>query len=127
LVRGPKQAVPSRVGAGKHTGQLQGGPSVDPAPIPRIEWVFKLGLGWSGWVQVQPFARGWLARNWSNIYVFKRQEGEIRHRLDKILGFIWRGNGSDIYVARRQEGRVRHRLDKVLGFILSRQRVFLDD
>jgi hypothetical protein len=25
--------------------RLQGGPSLDPAPIPRIEWVLKLGLG----------------------------------------------------------------------------------
>ncbi len=42
--------------------RLQGGPSLDPAPIPRIEWVFKLGLGWSGWVQVQWIARGWLVQ-----------------------------------------------------------------
>ncbi len=41
---------------------LQGGPSLDPAPIPRIERVLKLGLGWSGWVQVQQNAWGWLAR-----------------------------------------------------------------
>jgi hypothetical protein len=36
--------------------RLQGGPSLDPAPIPRIEWVLKLGLGWGGWVQVQQIA-----------------------------------------------------------------------
>ncbi len=30
--------------------RLQGTPSLDPAPIPRIEWVLKLGLGWHDWV-----------------------------------------------------------------------------
>jgi hypothetical protein len=68
-----------------------------------------------------------LCRNESNINVSRRQEGEVRHRLDEVLGFIWHRNPSDIYVSRRQEGEVRHRLDKVLGFILSRQRVFLDN
>jgi hypothetical protein len=40
----------------------KGGPSLNPAPIPRIEVVLKLGLGWSLWVKVQRIARGWLAR-----------------------------------------------------------------
>ncbi len=44
--------------------RLQGSPSLDPAPIPRIEWALKLGLGWSGWVQVQRIALGWLAWKW---------------------------------------------------------------
>jgi hypothetical protein len=44
--------------------------------------------------------------------------------LTKSWGFIWPGKASNIYVSRRQEGEVRCRLDKVLGFILSRQRVF---
>ena len=42
--------------------RLQGGLSLDPTPIPRIEWVLKLGLEWSGWVQVQLIAWGWLVR-----------------------------------------------------------------
>jgi hypothetical protein len=72
-----------------------------------------LGAGWRG--------------NGSNIYISRRQEGEVRRRLNKVLGFIWRGRGSNIYVSRRQEGADRHRLNKVLGFILSRQRVFLEN
>ena len=30
----------------------KGGPSLNPAPIPRVEVVLKLGLGWSLWVKV---------------------------------------------------------------------------
>jgi hypothetical protein len=31
----------------------KGGPSLNPAPIPRVEVVLKLGLGWSLWIKVQ--------------------------------------------------------------------------
>ena len=40
----------------------KGGPSLNPALIPRVEVVLKLGLGWSLWVKVQRIARGWLAK-----------------------------------------------------------------
>jgi hypothetical protein len=45
-----------------HQVRRQGGPSLNPAPIPQIEVVLKLGLGWSLWVQVQRIAQGWLVR-----------------------------------------------------------------
>jgi hypothetical protein len=40
----------------------KGGPSLNPDPIPRVEVIFKLGLGWSLWVKVQRTAGGWLDR-----------------------------------------------------------------
>ena len=40
----------------------KGGPSLNPAPIPRVEVVLKLGLGWIHWVKVQQIVRGWLGR-----------------------------------------------------------------
>ena len=40
----------------------QGGTSLNPVPIPWVEVVLKLGLGWNLWVKVQRIARGWLAR-----------------------------------------------------------------
>ena len=44
LVRGPKREVPSRVVRGTNTGQATGGgASLNPALIPQIEWVLKLG------------------------------------------------------------------------------------
>ena len=49
----------------------QGGPSLNPEPIPWVEVVLKLGLGRSLWVKVQRIARGWLAR---------RQLQRLRHR-----------------------------------------------
>ena len=36
----------------------QGGPSLNPEPIPWVEVVLKLGLGWSLWVKVQRIAQG---------------------------------------------------------------------
>ncbi len=72
-----------------------------------------LGAGWHG--------------NGSNIDMSRRQEGEVRHRLNKILGLIRRRNRLNIYVSRRQEREVRLRLNEVFDFILSRQRVFIDD
>ena len=40
----------------------QGGPSLNPEPVPWVEVVLKTGLGWSLWIKVQRIARGWLAR-----------------------------------------------------------------
>ncbi len=63
--------------------RLQGGPSLDPAPIPRIEWVLKLGLGWSGRVQVQRIVWGWLA--WKRVQHLHLQEAGARSQAQAWL------------------------------------------
>jgi hypothetical protein len=40
----------------------QGGPSLNPEPVPWVEVGLKTGLGWNLWIKVQRIARGWLAR-----------------------------------------------------------------
>jgi hypothetical protein len=60
------------------------GPSLNPAPIPRVEVVLKLGLGWSLWVKVQQIAQGWLARR-----QFRRlplRQWQVQRRLHDVVG-----------------------------------------
>ena len=36
----------------------QDGPSLNPAPLARIEWVIWIGFGWCQWIQVQNICPG---------------------------------------------------------------------
>jgi hypothetical protein len=65
--------------------RLQGGPSLDPAPMPWIERVLKLGLG--NWTRIQWIARGWLLQK--RVQHLCIQQGQIQHRLDEVLSFVW--------------------------------------
>ena len=62
----------------------KGGPSLNPAPIPRLEVVLKLGLGWSLWVKVQRIARGWLARR--QLRRLRLRQWQVQRRLHDIVG-----------------------------------------
>jgi hypothetical protein len=62
----------------------KGGPSLNPVPIPRIEVVLKLGLGWSLWVKVQRIAWGWLARR--QLRRLCLRQWQVQHRLHDVVG-----------------------------------------
>jgi hypothetical protein len=62
----------------------KGGPSLNPTPIPRVEVVLKLGLGWSLWVKVQRIARGWLARR--QLRRLRLQQWQVQRRLHDVVG-----------------------------------------
>ena len=62
----------------------QGGPSLNPAPIPLVEVVLKLGLGWNLWVKVQQIARGWLARR--HLRCLCLRQCQMQRRLHNIVG-----------------------------------------
>ena len=63
----------------------KGGPSLNPAPIPRVEVVLKLGLGWSHWVKVQQIVRGWLARR--QLWRLRLRQWQVQRRLHDVMGF----------------------------------------
>ncbi len=62
----------------------KGGLSLNPAPIPRIEVVLKLGLGWSLWVKFQWIARGWLARR--QLRHLRLRQWQVQRRLHHVVG-----------------------------------------
>ena len=64
----------------------KGGPSLNPAPIPRVEVVLKLGLGWSLWVKVQRIARGWLARR--QLRRLRLRQWQVQRRLHNVMGTV---------------------------------------
>ena len=55
----------------------QGGPSLNPEPVPWVEVVLKLGLGWNLWIKVQRIVWGWLARRqlWRRLRKWPAQLG----------------------------------------------------
>ncbi len=63
----------------------KGGPSLNPAPIPRVEVVLKLGLERSHWVKVQQIVQGWLARR--QLRRLRLRQWQVQHRLHDIMGF----------------------------------------
>ncbi len=63
----------------------KGGQSLNPAPIPWVEVVLKLGLGWSLWVKVQRIARGWLARR--RLRRLRLRQWQVQCRLYNVVGF----------------------------------------
>ncbi len=62
----------------------KGGSFLNPAPIPQVEVVLKLGLGWSLWVKVQPIARGWLARR--QLRRLRLRQWQVQRRLHDVVG-----------------------------------------
>jgi hypothetical protein len=62
----------------------KGGPSLNPAPIPWVEVVLKLGLGWSLSVKVQRIARGWLARR--QLRRLRLWQWQVQRRLHNVVG-----------------------------------------
>ena len=62
----------------------KGGPSLNPAPIPRVEVVLKLGLGWNLWVKVQRIARGWLARR--QLRRLRLRQWQMQRMLHNVVG-----------------------------------------
>ena len=62
----------------------QGGTSINPAPIPRVDVVLKLGLGWNLWVKVQQIAQGWLARR--QFQRLRLRQWQMQCRLHGVMG-----------------------------------------
>jgi hypothetical protein len=62
----------------------KGGQSLNPAPIPGVEVVLKLGLGWSLWVKVQRIAWGWLARR--QLRHLRLRQWQVQRRLHDVVG-----------------------------------------
>ena len=62
----------------------RGGSFLNPAQIPWIEVVLKLGLWWSLWVQVQQIAWGWLARR--QLRRLRLRQWQVQCRLEEFLG-----------------------------------------
>ena len=62
----------------------KGGPSLNPAPIPRVEVVLKLGLGWIHWVKVQQIVRGWLGRR--QLRRLRLRQWQVQRRLHDVVG-----------------------------------------
>ncbi len=67
-----------------HQVRRQGGPSLNPAPIPRIEVVLKLGFFGCLWVKVQWIAWGWLARR--QLRRLSLRQWQVQRRLHDVLG-----------------------------------------
>ena len=62
----------------------QGGSSLNPAPIPWVEVVLKLGFEWRLWEQVQWIARGWLARQ--QLWRLCLRQWQVQCRLHDVVG-----------------------------------------
>jgi hypothetical protein len=63
----------------------KGGPSLNPAPIPRVEVVLKLGLGWIHWVKVQQIVRGWLGGR--QVRRLRLRQWQVQRRLHDVIRF----------------------------------------
>ncbi len=61
----------------------QGGPSLNPAPIPQVEIVLKLVFFGSLWVKVQRIARGWLARR--QLRRLRLRQWQVQLKLHDVL------------------------------------------